>query len=145
LRTSVNLFSIRHEFPSAWAAFKAAKRTGTQRAELKFELTSEHYPYWSIAVSAMEVVGVSLYARTSTTTLGVFDKAGKTDPLSVVGPSPPLQRLLMTPLEKTRAAALPNPVGPVSLFFEDNCVADLWLIVDWGGAPLAGCARFAGG
>ena len=40
----VRLFSLRHEFPSAWAAFVAA---GGDDAPLTLTLTADHFPYWA--------------------------------------------------------------------------------------------------
>src|SRR5438552_12715807 len=45
----VRLFSIRHEFPTAWAKFVATAIDGnnTKTSELSLDLRPEHYPLWS--------------------------------------------------------------------------------------------------
>ncbi|MDZ4267130.1 MAG: hypothetical protein U1D00_15790 [Mycobacterium sp.] len=50
----VRLFSVRHEFPNAWAAFTAADEPG---APLTLTLTRDMFPYWSASrISAIEKV-----------------------------------------------------------------------------------------
>ena len=45
---SVRLFSVRHEFPTEWATFKAAVIDGGHpTASLTLKLRPEHYPFWS--------------------------------------------------------------------------------------------------
>jgi hypothetical protein len=44
---SVRLFSIRHEFPTEWAAFKATEIDQQHPAELRIELRRDHFPIWS--------------------------------------------------------------------------------------------------
>jgi hypothetical protein len=45
---SVRLFSVRLDFPSEWARFKATKIDGTHlTAPLSVTLRPEHYPFWS--------------------------------------------------------------------------------------------------
>jgi hypothetical protein len=52
----VRLFSLRHEFPSAWAAFTAAD---ADPAPLTITLTRDHFPYWSAQrIKAIEKVAL---------------------------------------------------------------------------------------
>ncbi len=60
---SVRLFSVRHEFPSAWAKFKSAQN-GSPWRELSLDLREEHYPFWSKG-SLEEIKRVDIYARTA--------------------------------------------------------------------------------
>src|SRR5262249_12328612 len=63
---SVRLFSVRHEFPTAWAAFKRAAAPGgaNPRAALTLTLKEEHYPFWSAGRLVGQLLRVDLFART---------------------------------------------------------------------------------
>ena len=130
---SVRLFSIRHDFPGAWAKLKAP--TEALRRELALTLRDEHYPYWSRG--RLNVVKrVDVIARSAATpipaTVDVFDKvddqggAANKDPLVKDAAS----NLLMGKLDKIAAPA--RPTGDVKLFFGDAAFDDLWLAITWG-------------
>ena len=57
--SSVRLFSLRHEFPTAWAAYKAAAAVDGVRP-LKITLTEQHYPFWSQSVADKQVLSAKL-------------------------------------------------------------------------------------
>jgi hypothetical protein len=69
----VRMFSLRHEFPSAWAAFVAA---GGAQAPLTLTLLAEHFPSW--AGPKVKVESVALFVPPA--------KVG--DPLDEVLPTP---------------------------------------------------------
>ena len=53
--SSVRLFSLRHEFPTPWAAAEAAAAVDGVRP-LKITLTEQHYPFWSQSVADKQVL-----------------------------------------------------------------------------------------
>ena len=127
---STRMFSVRHEFPSEWARFKAVEIKGdTKTAELALELRAEHYPYWSRG-RLEEIRGFELFARaTGTAAIEIATapngqgNGGKLDHI------PPLR------LHAGELASPPtNPTGPVKALFKSNAMKDLWIAVTWGKA-----------
>ncbi len=128
---SVRLFSVRHEFPTEWAKFTRVESVSSDNpAGLTLNLKPEHYPFWSI--DRLETVKqLELFART-TESVEVSDKVdakGKLDEAGKIalGNSP---LALMT-------GKLPNtvdlsPTGPLTLYFGNNSMEDLWLALTWG-------------
>ena len=43
----VRIFSLRHDFPTAWSQFMNSMPNTSQRCELKISLKAEHFPYWA--------------------------------------------------------------------------------------------------
>jgi hypothetical protein len=125
---SVRLFSIRHEFPSEWAAFKSVTPSAGVAAGLTLNLRSEHYPFWS--QGRLEVLKrVELFAQTDKASLDVLDRAngrGAKDTLNV--------RFGNLLNGKLTAIALPAPIGKFTLFFADSSMNNLWLALTWGKA-----------
>ena len=126
---SVRLFSVRHEFPSAWAKFTGVKIEGaTQTAELTLELREEHYPYWS--QGRLEAVKrVDVLTKTTKDSVEITDKADGTGNMDTLVKDSSLGDL--------RAGKLTNiphppPTGEVTLYFNDNSMDDLWLAIIWG-------------
>ena len=81
---SVRLFSVRHEFPTEWATFKAAVIDGGHpTASLTLKLLPEHYPFWSKGrIGSLK--SLELFADTGKTTVNVTDPnvAGAPDQLN---------------------------------------------------------------
>jgi hypothetical protein len=72
---SLRLFSIRHEFPTAWAKFKNIQLSGaTTRAELALTLRAEHYPFWSQGLPIM-LHQITCFAHT-TSSVTLSDSTG---------------------------------------------------------------------
>ena len=128
---SVRLFSVRHEFPTEWARLTRVENVSSDNpAGLTLNLKPEHYPFWS--KDRLETVKqLELFART-TESIEVSDKVdanGKLDEARKIalGNSP---FALMT-------GKLPNtvdlsPTGPLTLYFGNNSMEDLWLALTWG-------------
>lgn len=123
---SVRLFSIRHEFPSEWAKFKSVEiNGGTSRAELKIDLVPEHYPFWSKG-RLEKIKGMEVFANTEEN-VEIFPNAegsGEGDSLNAS-----LGNLKTGSLNKV---PLSDAIGPLTLYFNNNSMTDLWLAVNWG-------------
>ena len=141
---STRLFSIRHEFPTEWAKFTSAQIAPTAWAPLTLNLQPQHYPYWAQnLVSAHGLKSVQFFARTSAadaslTQINIADKADQSNKkdslgnvtvpgiisggLSAIAPPPPTVQ--------------PGDPGwnQYVLYFDDNKMKDLWMVVTWPGA-----------
>ena len=123
------MLSVRHEFPTAWARFKAVAIGGdTERAPLTLELRDEHYPYWSKALEPLALVGVELYAR-SADDVTVFEEADGAGGVALAEDTS-LDGLRVGALP---ADALPERTGTFTRFFDSNGLDDLWLVLRWSG------------
>ncbi len=129
---SVRLFSLRHEFPSAWAAYKASTSAGGL-APLSITLTPQHFPFWSKPrpgqtrrVHAAELV----VAARGPVTLAA--PGGAADPLGAWTGN----------LRRTPITNAPMPVfdgtnpSTWDVRLTQAGVTDAWLLVNWG-APAA--------
>lgn len=117
---SVRLLSVRHELPTAWAAFKSAEVT-EDRYPLTLPLRLEHFPLWcqtdSDKIIQLEVLGKDPGEEDADST-GPW--LGIEQPDDVIIPD------------------LPNSIQSVidgngiSLNFKKNSWSDLWVLVTWG-------------
>lgn len=128
---SVRLFSVRHEFPTEWARFKAVALSGTVKtAELALNLREEHYPFWSKGRLA-QIKNVEVCARISTE-VEIYDKA---DPLDPTFKKDSLRKDVPVPGlfgGKLTNITMPAPTGKWSLYYADNSMDDLWVALTWG-------------
>lgn len=132
---SVRLFSVRHDFPSAWAAFKSIAVEGdTAVAKLTLNLEEEHYPFWGqnrigqatvkrAEIFAKTIKHVTVYERVIEE--GVPDPAGRQD--TIKGDLGNLQGGILTILPDA-------PIGEYTLYLDDNSMENLWLALTWGKA-----------
>jgi Tc toxin complex TcA C-terminal TcB-binding domain len=124
---SARLFSVRHEFPEAWARFKQVQLGGTTtHAELSFELLDEHYPFWSR--DSLEAVHQ----------LELFAKSKKAVKLKAPGSA--TEDTLGEQLGELRVGLLTNvprpaPTGKVIWLLSDNTISDLFFVTTCGKAP----------
>ena len=139
---SVCLFSIRHEFPSQWAKFQSVTIGGsTTSAELQLSLTAELYPFWSQGIVGNKPLkGVEFFAEipsgASTSSINVSDHAddtasgAKNDTLAM---NPLLGNLIVGALTKIAAPpAITDAAHPLTLYFANNTMEDLWMALTWG-------------
>lgn len=139
---SVRLFSVRHDFPSQWAKFQSVTIGGAiPTAELTLSLPAELYPYWSQGiVGSKPLLAVEFFAKMSptdsTTRITINNKADKTgtknDSLVL---SPLLGNLLAGSLIKNvplPAAITDSTHPPLTLYFDNNSMQDLWIAITWG-------------
>lgn len=134
---SVRLFSVRHEFPVAWAELK--KDAGPDRRHaLALDLVPEHYPFWSKG-RLNRVLRVDLFARSTSSPipekLAVFDKADETDKAAKQDELVKVEAmggLLAGKLDNVGAPEAPD--RRIELFLDDAELSDLWVAVTWAGA-----------
>jgi hypothetical protein len=117
---SVQLLSLRHDFPTEWAKFKSGAATD---AGLTITPRAEHFPFWSTG-RLQQVKRIDVFAKTSSSiTVGLFGSTVR-DALGNVG----LSQVKGSRLTETPAA----PTDPVALVLSRNTVDDLWLAITWG-------------
>jgi hypothetical protein len=144
---SVCLFSVRHEFPSQWAKFQnvTINPPTTPTAELQLTLVPELYPFWAQAVvggnpaKPVAVKGVEFFAEMppgdTTATVNLNDKADKSGNNDTLVKNPLLGNLLSGSLVNIKplpAAVTDAMHPPLTLYFDDNSMEDLWLAITWG-------------
>jgi hypothetical protein len=125
---TVRLFSVRHEFPTEWAKFQSQKATANRRAALVLALREEHYPLWSKGLRS-RVTSVELFAKSSRVTppkeLIIADDVAE-DRLSNISE---LNGLLNGAFDNIALPA--TPTAELKLYFDDNALEDLWIVVTW--------------
>lgn len=138
---SVCLFSVRHDFPSQWAKFQSVTiGATTPTAELQLTLIAELYPFWAqgIMVGGNPVRGVEFFAQmdptNSAATVSINDKPDLSGNADTLVPDPLLNNLFAGTLTKI---ALPAAITdathpPLTLYFDNNTMDDLWLAITWG-------------
>jgi hypothetical protein len=139
---SVCLFSIRHEFPSQWAKFQNPTIAGAiLTAELQLALVAEMYPFWSQAiVGSGALKAVEFFAEMApsdkTGSIGIYDKADQSGTKKdVLVRNPLMGNLLVGSLTKNvpLPAAITDAMNPpLTLFFDNNTMEDLWMAITWG-------------
>lgn len=138
---SVQLFSIRHEFPTEWAKFRNTTiGAATPTAELQLWLRPEHYPFWAQGiVGAGKLKAVEFYAQypadAAPATINIYDAADKsTSHVDALAPNPALGGLFNGKLVKI---ALPSAITdathpPLTAYFDNNAMDQLWMAITWG-------------
>jgi len=148
---STRLLSVPHEFPTAWARLRAGVAgdgtAGKPRAQLSLELRREHYPFFAgVGPTALASIEVVARPATAITSITVADRAsdsdgpaGKTRTLTL-RESPELGGLLRGTLPRIPSSAedpgwegLPLPLGELTLYFQNNAMDDLYLLLRWRG------------
>ena len=140
---SVRLFSVRHEFPDAWARFTGAEASDTDRYRLSIPLSPQLYPFWSRdslrSVHEMELLAHLQTKAVATKHDKVFKNAKKTD-ATVTAPltnNPELGNKLRGSFLQGAFASANFPAAPDSgsleWFFDGNQFDDLWVAITWGG------------
>ena len=132
---SIRLFSVRHEFPTAWANFQSQSPAANQRFELALNLRAEHYPFWSRgrlnSVARIDVL-VKSTEDPVPGSIDVADKADTNDAAAkqdTLGKDASLGDLLVGSL--TEMDLPDRPDGELKFFFDTNAMADLWITVTW--------------
>jgi hypothetical protein len=128
----VRLFSVRHEFPSAWARFHT-QATPSGRYKLSLDLKPEHYPFWSKG-SLSRVESINLFVRSTQETIpgsmSIFDGEDAAEPIGTLSSDTELGGLLHGPL----SSSLPEtPDAPLELYCDVNAMSDIWITVKWCG------------
>jgi hypothetical protein len=129
---SVRVFSVRHDFPTEWAIFKALP-PGNAGAfvPLTLEFRQEHYPFWTCGRTGT-VEEARLFARAANA-VTIGDRAEAANRMEdALAKDTSLGGLWVGKLTKV---PLPSaPTGKLTLYFSDNKMADLFLAVrvSWG-------------
>ena len=139
---SVCLFSVRHDFPTQWAKFQSVIIGGaTLTAELQLRFVAELYPFWSQGIvgsnplKAIEFFAEILPGHT-TPAININnqpDRAGTKNDTLVTNPL--LGNLLAGSLVKNvplPAAITDATHPPLTLYFDNNSMKDLWIAITWG-------------
>lgn len=130
---SVRLFSVRHDFPSAWAKFKRVKVAGdVKTAELQLNIGAEHYPFWS-RNRLNNVIRAEMFAKRDAGSAIKITKNpdGSGDSDSCVPTQ--IKGLLRGELVKTRPdMPISTSAAPIKFHLTDNSMDDLWLTIKWG-------------
>jgi hypothetical protein len=137
---SVCLFSVRHEFPSQWAKFQSVTiNSTTPTAELRLALVPELYPFWAQGIVGVGLVkSVAFFAEMpatdKTAAISINDKPDKSGkPPDTLARNPLMGNLLGGALESiTRPSAITDANSPMTLYFDNNSMNDLWLAITWG-------------
>ena len=137
---SVCFFSVRHKFPSQRAKFQSVTiGDPTITAELQLTLVPELYRFWSQGiVGSSPVKAVEFLAAMpvgdKTTVININSKADKTGQTDALVKNPLLGNLLGGSLVQiARPAAISDTTHPpLTLFFDNNSMEDLWLAITWG-------------
>jgi hypothetical protein len=120
----VRLFSVRHEFPDAWAEL-TRPTAGGARAKLALELRDEHYPYFGHGLDK-KLTHVDLRARAAGP-IQVFATVDATEPLAT-----------LTAEDGGIAAAdyavERSATEKFELFLKLNTMRDLWIGLTWTGS-----------
>jgi hypothetical protein len=111
----------------------------TPTAELQLTLVPELYPFWSQGiVGSNPVKAIEFFAemppQDTTGTININDKPDKSGNSDTVAKNPLLGNLLSGALTKI---ALPSAITdathpPLTLYFDNNSMEDLWLAITWG-------------
>ncbi|MFO7579714.1 MAG: hypothetical protein R6W74_05850 [Nitrosomonas halophila] len=132
---SVRFLSMRHDFPSEWARFKAAPMGDEQNeATLSITLKEEHYPFWARAVSDKSLQEVWIYVAPAEKPSGPITVRLPVDGSEEIQAS--LQALgssFGNLLGGSFGDTLPPVLGQWTLHLTDNSIDDLWLVIKWGG------------
>ncbi|MEK6804176.1 MAG: insecticidal toxin protein [Nitrospirota bacterium] len=127
---SVRLFSLREEFPTAWAKFLGAPAEANGKFQLSLELGKEHFPLWSKdrlgPMKAMQLwarrsdvaPGAALQARLAAGANKEFPLTGATTDLLVSG----------TVADKELPG---SATGELKIEFSDKALRDFWVAVQW--------------
>jgi hypothetical protein len=143
---SVRLFSMRHEFPSAWAKFKSTAPIPAGTAvPLTFSLWPQHFPYWAVQLGlkfgstangvSNGVSAVQFFAET-TSQVTFYDNANTAatttnkDPLGLLGQNMMTGSLKSVALPPVVDPSNP-PTTPYSIYCDNNSMTDLWMAVTW--------------
>lgn len=127
------LFSVRHEFPDAWAKFLNQTPGANQRYALTLDLREEHYPYWSKG-RLNSVNRVDILARSTQKPvpngMGVFENVdiNNTDKKGTLTRDNSFGDLLRGQITTGLPA---KPDERLALFFDNKAMADLWIAVTW--------------
>jgi len=112
------LFSIRHEFPTEWMRFKEQASVEKQRFELIIQPREEHYPFW-LQGQLSQVSEMNIVAQDNKGFIDIFKVPEISDSNEINNNNK----------ISTLAA---NPVNEFKLYFSENELEDIWIVLSWG-------------
>jgi hypothetical protein len=135
---SVRLFSIRHEFPTEWARFKAQTLSDNMPIELKFTIRQEHYPFWTQG-RQKNVTSVDVLARSEEepipSSIEIYDKADSTTTKDTLVKDEAFGNLLVGKLDNIKLENIGLPTSPfggdLKLYVNTNKLSDFWIAIRW--------------
>jgi hypothetical protein len=135
----VSLFSV-----GKWAKFKSVDLSTTPRAGISLKLLPQHYPFWAqgmLVKGKVKVNAVGLFAEMLPTSRNPSVNLYDNDDTSVsntdtLNQNPPFGNLLSGNLDKiARPAAITDATHPpLTLYFDNNSMEELWIAITWGKA-----------
>jgi hypothetical protein len=126
---SVQLLSLRNDFPTEWARFRATQLAGGEEAVLSLLLRPEHYPFWA-STRTINLHQLELFAESSV-------DGALTVALADVDDRPADQPRAFTPGPGMRTVgfAVPDPLPPalgeLILYLNTTALSELWLVLSW--------------
>ncbi|MHC2297250.1 Tc toxin subunit A-related protein [Rhizobium mongolense] len=132
---ATRLLSARHDFPMAWASYKAGAPEG-KRPELAIDVTAAHYPYWAQG-QLKSVRRIDLLARREAggdyaVHAGAVDADSERKEALRRGDD---QMLAGHFTGGEKGLQLPaSPIGVIKLYPQDTTLDDFWIAISWGGA-----------
>jgi hypothetical protein len=116
-------FSMKHDFPTEWAAFKSVDTTTGGKASLKFALSPHHYAYRLKDVSEPAKRLVTFFTGNPDGDVELLRGNPGQAPASLARTQP-------TNGGDFGTASFPA-TGDFELRFDSNAIDDLWIVVDW--------------
>ena len=137
---SVQLFSIRHQFPTEWAKFQSTVISSTAlTAELSLTLRPEYYPFWAQGlVGSGPLKAVEFFAEmvptNQATTVNLYTNATKAGTPDTLSQNPALAGLFTGNLANISppSAITDAKHPPLTVYFDNNSMENLWLAITWG-------------
>jgi hypothetical protein len=124
-------FSMRHEFPSEWAAFKNIDTTTGAKASLKFSLTPSHYTYRLNEFTEPAKRLLIFFTGNPDGDVELLRGNPNQAPASIGNTQ-------LTSGGDFGVTSFPA-TGDFELRFDSNAIDDLWIVVDWSpGTPPPG-------
>jgi hypothetical protein len=114
---AAQVFSMRHEFGSQWAAFKRPMAESGGKALLRFSLDRGHLPY--------RMATITEQARR----LHLYFTGSAAGDVELVRNNTALGSTQLVSGAFIEAAF--QPIGDFELRFDSNAIDDLWVVVDW--------------
>jgi len=134
---SVRLFSVRHDFPDAWARFTGLANSEADRFRLSIPLRPQLYPFWSKGslgtVKALEVLAQPSQGAAANKHDKVFEDVHRSTGAvaTALTRAPELGNVLRGAFTSANFPATPDS-GSLEWFFDGNQFDDIWIAVTWG-------------
>ncbi|MFB7287799.1 Tc toxin subunit A-related protein [Actinacidiphila glaucinigra] len=130
----VRMLSARHEFASSWSRFHTDVPKDEERHVLRLPLGPEHFPFLSrdrlTTAYRVLLVGRSSAAK-APATMDVFGTHDSELAVATLTEDVTLGGLMVG--ELTAAARPTSPAQEITFYFDSTALADLWVLVTWGG------------